>query len=245
MYLDIEMLLRHLWVVGMTGAGKSSAYCFWILNLLKLGYPIGLIDPNNDLVTDVVDQLAMLPKKRWEQLVVWNIRNTVSAIGLNVVELKPGEDAPTKFAFLASVIAKIFAADPLITARMQRVMMHTFWLLSRFNLTLVEYQKVLTDKNFRMQLVALLREEEYELKDYWLHEFTDNPKQVTDWTQSSLNKIGAMTANTSLKRILGQPRSTLDFRLLMDEEISLLVALCIGALGEPGKFSESRKLSRT
>ena len=233
MQIAIDTLLRHLWVIGASGVGKSTALLSWLTQLVAQGYGVGLLDPNSDLFRDFRAVIARtLREREWDRVILLDPLDPTSAIGFNPLELKPGEFAERKAAFLAGVVNKVFKIDPLIAARMQQIMLHTFWLLMRFDLTLVEFPLVLTHPAVRLGLVNRLPSSDYLLKSFWENEFpNDNERLVQEWTQSSLSKIRPLVTDPALRRIFGQQRSTLDFRRIMDERGLLLVNLSKGQLG--------------
>ena len=93
---------------------------------------------------------------------------------------------------------------------MQRMLFHTFWLLCVSGLTLVEFASVLIDGEYRATLLMALPAE-HELWRYWGREFPSQDRLITEWTQSSLNKVGPLVVDPDLKLVLGQQRSTIDF----------------------------------
>lgn len=231
--LDEKALARHLYVLGGTGVGKSRAIEAWALELIRRDQGIGVIDPHGELYQNLVARIAKQGRRLYEQVVLFNPLDPVHAVGFNPLELKSGEVAERKAQFLASVITKIFQADPLITARMQRILFHTFWLLIRSKLTLLEFEQVLTDRGYRARLLAPLSGFDG-LQRYWEREFPEQDRLVTEWTQSALNKVGPLVTDPDFRLILGQQRSTLDFRAIMDAGKVLLVNLPKGQLGEAG-----------
>lgn len=231
-FLTLAALAKHAWIVGASGAGKSWAFEGWASELIVKGVGVGIIDPAGDLFSNLLTRIALLSKQAWSKVVVFDPRSH-HAVGFNPLELLPGEEAVERAGRLASIITKLFKQDPFITARMQRLMLHTFWLLIVSNLTLVELPRLLTNFDFRERLLSRLTEKDIDLLTYWNDEFPqkNNPRLVTEWTQPVLNKIGALVADPHLKRIFGQRRSTIDFREIMDSGKVLLVNLSKGKLG--------------
>lgn len=235
MRMSTADLTEHVYCLGGTGVGKSRALLHWSLELIRNGVGVGVIDPHGELYQHLVSRIAYHGRRMWDQVILVDPLNTTDAIGLNPLELKSGEIAERRAQFLARVISKIFHADPLLTARMQRLLFHTFWLLIVSKLTLVEFVRVLTDSEYRNRLVEVLDVSSL-LYNYWMREFPTNARLVTEWTQSSLNRIGPLTTDPAFAMILGQARSTVDFRQVMDEGKVLLINLPKGQLGEANSY---------
>lgn len=70
------------------------------------------------------------------------------------------------------------------------------------------------------------------VRRYWENLFPSRRREQEEWTASSLNKIGRFLANPVIRNIVSQPRSTIDFREVMDQGKILLVNLSKGQIGE-------------
>lgn len=233
MRLLYDALSKHMYVIGGTGVGKSRAIESWVMQHVKNKRGVGVIDPHGELYDNLIARIAQLGRQVFDRVVLINPLDPSYTVGINPLELKSGEVPERRAQFLASVVTKIFRADPLITARMQRMMFHAFWLLIVSRLTLVEFEPVLTDADFRARLLIPLPHT-HNLFRYWTREFPNSDRLVTEWTQSSLNKVGALVADPDFALMLGQQHSTLDYRALMDEGKVLLVRLSKGELSEQG-----------
>jgi Holliday junction resolvasome RuvABC ATP-dependent DNA helicase subunit len=59
--------LRHLWIAGPTGVGKSTLLANLISHDIHRGYGLIAIDARGDLITDV---LARVPDSRTDDVIV-------------------------------------------------------------------------------------------------------------------------------------------------------------------------------
>lgn len=230
-HLSTAALATHVYVIGGTGVGKSRAMEGWASDLIRLDQGIGVIDPHGEFYLNLLARIARHGRRHYERVVLFDPLHETHAVGFNPLELNDGEVAERKAQFLSTIVAKIFHADPLITARMQRILFYTFYLLIVSQLTLVEFERVLTDTGYRR---SLLRHQHGHpgLERYWAHEFPEQDRLVKEWTQSALNKVGPLVSDPDFALILGQQRSTIDVRAVMDEGRILLVNLPKGRLGE-------------
>lgn len=231
MRLSEKMLSRHVYVIGGSGVGKSRAMESWAVDLMRADQGVGVIDPHGELYHNLVARIARHGKRLYERVVLFDPLHPTHKVGFNPLELHAGEVAERKAQFLASIIAKLFHADPLLTARMQRILFYTFWLLTHTSLTLLEFEDVLTNPMYRNLLLQRVSEGS-SLRRYWQQEFPTQERLVKEWTQSSLNKVGALVTDPDFALILGQQQSTINFRSIMDEGRILLVHLPKGLIGE-------------
>jgi hypothetical protein len=70
------------------------------------------------------------------------------------------------------------------------------------------------------------------LRHYWEQSFPQSPKLAAEWVAPILNKIGRFLTNKVIRNIVAQPKSSFDFREVMDQGKVLLVNLSKGKLGE-------------
>ena len=73
----------HFYTIGRTGTGKSTLLFAKIVQDLRAGRGIALIDPHGDLAEAV---LPYIPKQRQKQLVYLNPADLEFPIGLNMLE---------------------------------------------------------------------------------------------------------------------------------------------------------------
>jgi hypothetical protein len=71
------------------------------------------------------------------------------------------------------------------------------------------------------------------VQNYWRYEFAPmSPKYAAEVLAPILNKVGAFVSNPLLRNIVGQTRSTMNLRTIMDGGKILLVNLSKGRIGE-------------
>jgi tRNA isopentenyl-2-thiomethyl-A-37 hydroxylase MiaE len=71
------------------------------------------------------------------------------------------------------------------------------------------------------------------VRAFWLDEFAKySDKFATEATAAIQNKVGQFAANPLIRNMVGQPKSSFDFRKIMDERKILIINLSKGRLGE-------------
>jgi len=97
--------------------------------------------------------------------------------------------------------------------------------------TLLDMPKLLTDKEYRMIVVASITNQQ--VREFWLFEFEKYSARFRSEAISPiLNKIGQFLTSIPLRNIVGQKENTFDLRKIMDEGKILIVNLSKGKIGE-------------
>lgn len=90
---------------------------------------------------------------------------------------------------------------------------------------------MIADKEYRKKVVENVTDPS--VKSYWVDEFANYTERfAAEATPAIQNKIGQFTSNPLIRNIIGQPKSSFDFRKIMDEQKILIVNLFKGRLGE-------------
>jgi len=76
--------LRHTWIIGPTGVGKSTLLAQLICQDINVGAGLLVIDPRNDLINDV---LARVPEHRREDVIVCDPTDTSCPVGFNILRI--------------------------------------------------------------------------------------------------------------------------------------------------------------
>jgi hypothetical protein len=78
-----EDRLRHVYVLGRTGTGKSTMLLRMILDDIEAGEGVGVIDPHGDLHTEI---LKRIPDHRIDDVVLLDPTDVEHPVGLNLLE---------------------------------------------------------------------------------------------------------------------------------------------------------------
>lgn len=222
----------HMYVIGGTGVGKSRQLLSMLLQDVSQGRGTGLIDPHTDLFEDALSYIAQWSEKHPEiadRVVILDPTSKDRIVGFNPLEPSFGILPERKAFFLSDTLVKVWRIDPLVAARMVRLLLYTFLALSELGLTIVEFPRFLRDVELRTALLKRIQNED--VREYFSLEFPKVHRDQTEWMQSSLNKVGTFAMDRDIRLIFGQQRSTINFREIMDGEKILLVNLAKGKLG--------------
>jgi Type IV secretion-system coupling protein DNA-binding domain/TraM recognition site of TraD and TraG len=224
----------HTYVIGATGTGKSNLLANMIVQDIKNGKGLAVIDPHGDLISNV---LSEIPENRIKDVVFLNPDDEDFPTGLNLMEMsKDGvlsESREKDFivSSLVSLFQKLYPPKSWGT-RMEYILRNAaLTALELENPTLFTIQRLLTEKDFRDYASSRLKVGL--LKKFWIHEF----KMAGDYQKIQMispitNKIGRFFGSGIAKNIVGQTRSTIDFDDILNRGKILLCDLSQGKIGE-------------
>ncbi|RMD59361.1 hypothetical protein D6821_01430, partial [Candidatus Parcubacteria bacterium] len=97
--------------------------------------------------------------------------------------------------------------------------------------TLLAITRMLSDKAFRKRVVAQIQDPV--VKSFWVNEFASYADKFASEAVSPIqNKVGQFLSSSLIRNIVGQVRSSIDMRQVMDERKILILNLSKGRIGE-------------
>ncbi len=217
---------QHMYVIGQTGTGKSTLLKNMAISDIREGHGIALIDPHGELVEDI---LNFIPKHRTNEVVYFNPSDTQNPIGLNVLEARDEDEKQLVASSLISVFKHLWIG--FWGPRLEHVFHNAILaLMDTPGTTLLGVYRMLADDDYRREIVSHVKDPIVRL--FWEKDFDEYPPQFRKEVASPIqNKIGQLLT-TPLRNIVGQTRSTVDLRFIMDNSRILLVNLAKGRIGE-------------
>jgi hypothetical protein len=225
---------RHVQILGATGAGKSTLMLDMLMQDIHRGAGLCLIDPHGDLFGQV---LARLPRQRLDDVVVVDPSDPTHAVGLNLLEPDADGAAAARNFVVNEMIAMIgrlydltVVGGPMFETYMRNAM--TLLLEGGSGATtLVDVPLVFQDAQFRDALLD--RCGNPQVVNFWRKEAlrTHGDYSLANMTPYITSKLNLFVSNAMIRPIIGQPRSSVDFRAFMDEGRIVLVNLAKGLLG--------------
>lgn len=230
-YLDIDDRRRHMYIIGKTGTGKSEFLKDMIMQDIRGGQGLAVIDPHGDLVEDI---LQMIPPERSEDVILFDPSDTSRPLALNMLEAGTEEQKHFVVSSIIGLMYKLF--DPhqtgIIGPRFEHAVRNAMLTcMYEKGTTFIEVVRVLTDQAFVQELLPKVLDPI--IRRYW----TDQIAQTSDFHKSEVldyivSKFGRFVTNKMIRNIIGQSESAFNFRKVMDEGKILLVNLSKGRIGE-------------
>ncbi|MFC1801836.1 helicase HerA domain-containing protein [Patescibacteria group bacterium] len=233
-YINEEDRLRHFYVIGQTGTGKTTLLKNMITQDILNGEGVCMIDPHG---TDIADILAIIPPERHKDVIYFDPSDTEKPMSLNMLEYDINFPEQKTFVVneMLSIFNKLFdmktAGGPMFEQYFRNAVLLVIEHPESGN-TLLDISKVLSNKEFR----------EMKLKN------CKNPTVVQFWREIAeqaggeaalenivpyiTSKFDVFLSNEIMRPIVSQQKSSFNFREVMDNKKILLVNLSKGRLGD-------------
>ncbi|MGH7157460.1 MAG: type IV secretory system conjugative DNA transfer family protein [Candidatus Saccharimonadales bacterium] len=231
--MTLEQRQKHTYVIGKTGTGKTTLLKSSIYQDMLNGKGLAVFDPHGDMFQEL---LAIVPKHRQKDVVVFDPSDSEWPIGLNILD--PGiefESEDIKHARITSTVLSVFkklADDNQWGPRMEHVLRNaTLTALHLPNPSLYTLQRLLTDKKYQREVAKTLKDPV--LKQFWDKEFKLlGSMQMSTVTAPLTHRLGHFITSKMSRHILLQGKSTVRIADIMNEGKILLVNLSKGDIGE-------------
>ena len=234
-YLGKEDRLRHFYTIGQTGTGKTTLLKNMIVQDIKDGNGVCMIDPHG---TDIQDVLANIPPERMEDVIYFDPSDTERPIGLNMLEYDKNYPEQKTFVVneLFSIFQKLYGANPEAMGPMFEQYFRNAAMLvvedPESGNTLLDVSRVLSDTAFRE--LKLSKCNNPIVVQFWREIATKagGDAALANIVPYITSKFDVFLANEIMRPIVAQEKSAIDFRKIMDERKILLVNLAKGRLGD-------------
>lgn len=221
---------RHVYIIGKSGVGKSVLLSNMIIQDIKNGEGVAVIDPHGDLINDVIGHI---PKERAEEVIHFNPSDLERPLGLNMLEVTDPEEKDFAVQEMIAIFYKLFPPEmigPMFEHNMRNVML-TLMEDTEHPGTITDIPRMFTDPAF--QKYKLTKVKDPVVRAFWEKEMA----KTSDFHKSEMlgyliSKVGRFVENSMMRNIIGQPKSGFNFEDVMNNKKILLINLSKGTTGE-------------
>ncbi|GAB4447745.1 MAG: hypothetical protein Kow0031_30300 [Anaerolineae bacterium] len=215
---------RHFHVIGPTGVGKSTMLLRMIWQYL-VDFPVAAVwvqEPHQDLTHKIVKRVPLWREKD----VIWlDVMDPQRVMGINPLEFSAGADIGQVTADVMGVMRKAMGAGWDQAVQMQEIMENALLavLKGQPNATMVHLFKLLTNEDYRYDLTDQLSDPISQ--QYWRSMEQKKERELDSMFSVPRRRINAFLRNPVVRRIIAQPRSTVNFRQAIDSGKIILIQL--------------------
>ena len=219
--------MQHCYVIGKSGGGKSKLLLNMIKDDIMEGRGVIVVDPHGELADET---MSIVPPSRIKDTIIFDPSDREFPIAFNLLE-EVGEDFKGMVASgFVGIFKKIFGYS--WGPRLEHILRNTVLaLLDHPDSTMLSIPRMLTERSFRDEVIDHIKDPV--IADFWVNEFgsMDNKFQ-TEAVSPILNKVGQFLSTPTIRNIVGQKRSAINIRQVMDQQKILIVNLSRGKIGE-------------
>jgi len=230
--IKAEDRLRHMYIIGKSGTGKSVFMSNMIIQDIKNGEGLCLIDPHGDLIDGV---LQHIPEERAEDVILFDPANTERPIALNMLEFTTPEQKTFVINEMINIFEKLYDLKSTGGPMFEQYMRNTMLLMMEdpaSGSTLLEVPKVLADANFRRYKLAKCQNPV--VRDFWEKEAekAGGEAALANMVPYITSKLTPFVSSDLLRPIIAQQKSSFNFREAMDTGKIILIKLSKGKIGD-------------
>ena len=230
-FKDVDRL-RHMYMIGKTGVGKSSLFANMALQDIINLNGVCFIDPHGEAINWLLERI---PPSRLEDVIIFDPSEAANPLGLNLLEARNEQERDFLVSELIEIFYKLF--DPDKTGIIGPQFEH--WLRNAALTimagpnggSLLEIPKLFTDKSFEQKKRKFLKDPQ--VLEFWQNQMA----KTSDFHKSEMlnyftSKFGHFLNNSLCRNIIGQTKSGLHFDQIIQNEKILLVDLSKGKIGD-------------
>jgi len=224
-------LSRHAYILGQTGVGKTTLLKTMIMDQIHNGEGVCVVDPHGDLVNEIADKI---PENRKKDTIFFD-PTTSKDIRINIIEVHP--DFPEQRTFIFNEFMKLFSEiynmSMVAGPAFEQYFKNALFLVIEKGGILEDIYKFFLDADYRNTLL-------YESKQKYSVDFFRNAEKIQgEWSFEAFagyitSKINRFVQDDFIGPLISSPKSTINFRELIDNKQILLVRLPKGRLGSDG-----------
>jgi hypothetical protein len=231
-FIKPEDRLRHFYVIGQTGAGKSKFMAGMMTRDMKLGHGCAYIDPHG---TDAELILQQVPADRVEDVVFFDPSDLERPVGLNMLEFRTDAQRTLVTNEMLNIFDTLYNLKQTGGPIFEQYFRYSLMLLTEdpeSGSTLMEIPKIFADPGYREYKISKCKNQE--VIDFWKKqaEKAGGDAKLENITPYVVSKLASFVTNAYMRPIIAQQESTINFRKIMDEGKILIVKLAKGKIGD-------------
>lgn len=230
-FVSDEDRMRHMYLIGRTGTGKTELLKTMILQDMRAGRGLCFLEPHGDGIEEL---LELVPPERAEDVIVFDPSDVERPVGFNLLAVDTTEEMMQVASAIINLMYKLY--DPhktgIIGPRFEHSIRNAMLTVAVTpGASFVEVVRALTDDKYVQELLPKVQDPI--VRRYW----TDQIAKTNEFHKSEtldyiVSKFGKFITNKMIRNIIGQSTCTLNFREAMDTGKIVFLKLAKGLLGE-------------
>ncbi len=221
--LSLDQRTQHCYVIGASGTGKSTLLLNLILQDVKAGAGLAVLDPHGDLVDDILGRIS---ESRWGDVILIDPSDEEYPVGFNVLQAHSEVEKNLLGSDLVAVFRRLSTSwgDQMTSVLGNAVLA---FLESEGGGSLVDLRRFLVDPAFRTQFLGTVRDPE--IVYYWQKSF---PLLVGKPQGPILTRLDTFLRPKLIRNMVAQRKQRFDLASVMNGGKIVLAKLAQGMIGE-------------
>jgi hypothetical protein len=221
--LPLDLRTRHAHLVGASGTGKSTLLVQLILENLREGSGLAVLDPHGDLVDEI---LARFPKEREGDLILFDPSDQTFRVGWNMLACRTEIEKVILASDLVAVFRRLSTSwgDQMTSVFGNAIQA---FVESESGGTLLDLRQFLMDRDFRAEFLRSVADPD--VRSYFERQF---PLLKGIPQGPILTRLDTFLRSKLVRAVVTEREHRIDFRELVDEGKVFLAKLAQGAIGE-------------
>jgi hypothetical protein len=221
---------RHVYIIGQTGTGKSELMMWLALQDIQRGEGVAVIDPHG---TDVQALLEKIPPERKNDVILFDASDRERPLGINMLEAKTEEEKHMLINSFIALLYKLYDPNhqgimgPVLERAIRSVMLTA---MTDPESTMIDVLKLFIDESYSKKFMDKITDPM--VKMYWDEMAGTSQNRKSETMGYFASKFDRITVDRTMRDIIGQKKSSIDFDEIMANKKILLVDLAKGKIGE-------------
>ena len=225
--LGPEQRIRHTYLIGASGTGKSTLLLNLIIQDIKNGEGIAVLDPHGDLIDQI---LGFIPEERFADVVLLDPADEEYPVGFNILSAHSELEKNLLASDLVGVFRRLSTSwgDQMTSVLGNAILA---FLESQRGGTLADLRRFLVEAAYRRDFLETVADPE--VVYYWQKEF---PLLSGRPQAPLLTRLDTFLRPKLIRYIVSQKENRLDFQTIMNNRKIFLAKLAQGAIGEENAY---------
>lgn len=225
--LSPDQRVRHTYVLGVPGTGKSTFLQNLILQDIEAGKGLAVLDPHGDLIDQILERI---PEHRQGDVILFDPADEDYPIGFNILSAHSSIEKHLLSSDLGAVFKRLSTSwgDQMTSVLGNAILA---FLECEQGGTLADLRRFLIEKDYRTEFLKTVQDRE--IVYYWLKEFpliTGRPQVPI------LTRLDTFLRPKLVRNMVAQHENRLDFAEIMNGRKIFLGKLAQGAIGEENAY---------
>ena len=218
-----EQRVRHTYLIGASGTGKSTLLLNMIVQDIEKGEGLAVLDPHGDLIDHI---LGLIPEHRTDDVVLLDPSDEEYPVGFNILSAHSELERNLLASDLGSVFRRLSTSwGDQMTAVLGNAILA--FLESSEGGTLADLRRFLVEADYRSRFLTTVRDQE--VVYYWRKEY---PLLSGRPQGPILTRLDTFLRPKLIRHMVSQRRNRLDFGGIMNGRKIFLAKLSQGLIGE-------------